>query len=40
MYVGDSGNRFEAGSSFGFENIKFPFNLLINYKTWNTLHTS
>jgi hypothetical protein len=36
----DSGDEFERGSSYGIQNIRFPLNVKITYRTWNQFHTS
>jgi hypothetical protein len=36
----DSGDQYERGSSYGIQNIRFPLNVKITYRTWNQFHTS
>jgi hypothetical protein len=35
----DSGSEYNLGTTYGIQNIVFPLNLIIRYRTWNQLHT-
>lgn len=38
--VSDSGEEYQAGTSIGIQNLRFPLEVKIRYRTWNQLHTS
>jgi hypothetical protein len=38
--VYDNGNEYKSGTAINIQNIFFPFDLKIKYRTWNQLHTS
>ncbi len=37
--IGSSGNEYNMGRSVGYENIQFPFECKVTYRTWNTMHS-
>ena len=39
MLSGDSGSLLHASGMIGFDQVDFPFEGKINYRTWNKLHT-
>jgi len=38
--IASNGTHFDLGRSFGVENIVFPVQVKISYRSWNKLHTS
>jgi hypothetical protein len=36
----DSGSEFQLGSATGIQNVHFPLNVKITYRTWNLFHTA
>jgi hypothetical protein len=36
----DSGSEFKMGNTIGLQNINFPVEVKIRYRTWNQLHTT
>ena len=38
--VYDSGSEYVLGPSYGIQNVQFPLNVKIMYRTWNQFHTS
>jgi hypothetical protein len=36
----DSGNEYRNGSYYGLENVLYPLNLKVKYRSWNLLRTS
>jgi len=35
----DSGEEYRSGAGFGIQNVRFPLDVKIKYRTWNQLHT-
>jgi hypothetical protein len=36
----DSGSEFRNGNYYGIENVRFPLNVKVMYRSWNQLRTS
>jgi hypothetical protein len=36
----DSGDEYKSGTAFGIQNVRFPLEVKIKYRTWNQFHTS
>jgi hypothetical protein len=36
----DSGEEYKLGASYGLQNVSFPVDVKIRYRTWNQLHTA
>jgi hypothetical protein len=39
MLAVSSGNQVRLGNTIGFDNVTFPFECKVSYKTWNKMHT-
>jgi hypothetical protein len=37
--ISDSGSEYKSGNYYGLENVRFPVNLKIKYRSWNQLRT-
>ena len=38
--VSDSGSAYQSGSSNAIQNVHFPLNVKVSYRTWNLLHSA
>ena len=38
--VYDSGSEYRSGNYYGIENVKFPVNVKVKYRSWNQLMTT
>lgn len=36
----DSGTEFRLGNTLGIQNVRFPIDVKVKYRTWNQLHTA